>query len=310
MSEVEGNFELIDAGSALSSMVGSEVEAQLTSAARYPKHSTPEHMRRFHNRVLAMVTASEEIAEDCLYSLKRKGKDEKGQSVEKIIEGPSIRFAECLTTAWGNLRVDSGISDIGDKYATTYGAVWDLETNVAERIVVKKRITYKTGHRYSEDMAVTAANAARSVAKREAVLKTIPRILWEPLFEAARKKAIGEATDLPVRRQKLAAHYQKLGVTLEQVLAKVGRMTLDEVTQEDLLTLRGIANAIKENETTVADEFATAAQEPQAQSSEEKTAAIVEQVRKNKEAAAGKTEPAAEKKDNGAPAADAKSPVT
>lgn len=325
----EGNFEVIDAGSALSSLAGSEVEAQVATAMRFPKHSTPEHLKRFTARVHSMVTATQEIAEDCFYRLERKGRSRDGQEEKKVIEGPSIRFAECLVVAWGNMRIDSGVSDIGDKYATTYGAAWDLETNVAERIVVKRRITARSGHRYSEDMAVTAANAARSIAKREAVLKTIPRVLWEPLFDAARKAAIGNSTDLPVRRQRLIEYFTKIGVTTEKILAKVGRTTVEEITAEDLMSLRGIANAIKENETTVEETFGAdkpAESDQPSQTSEERTNAIVEQVRKAKEAAGEAPQPATEEKPQEAdakaepsktkntkdsnPAADTKAPVT
>ena len=65
--------------------------------------------------------------------------------------------------------------------------------NLALTTEVKRRIVDKDGNRYSPDLIGVTANAACSIALRNAVLKAIPQSLWKGLYTAAEKTIMGSA---------------------------------------------------------------------------------------------------------------------
>ena len=95
----------------------SEIDMQIATAHKYPRS-----VKRFRDEVLQMVTISESVAQECIYSLPRKEKDPKtGKWGIKNIDGPSARFAEVVASAWGNSRAAARVvSDQGD-FVTAQG---------------------------------------------------------------------------------------------------------------------------------------------------------------------------------------------
>ena len=116
----------------------SEIDMQVATAHKYPRS-----VKRFRDETLAMVTLNENVAQECIYSLPRDGKN---------IEGPSARFAEVVASAWGNSRAGARVvSDAGD-FVTAQGVFHDLERNVAITYEVQRRIVDKRGNRFKPDM--------------------------------------------------------------------------------------------------------------------------------------------------------------
>ena len=104
----------------------SEIDMQVATAHKYPRS-----VKRFRDETLAMVTLNENVAQECIYSLPRDGKN---------IEGPSARFAEVVASAWGNSRAGARVvSDVGD-FVTAQGVFHALERNVAITYEVQRRI--------------------------------------------------------------------------------------------------------------------------------------------------------------------------
>lgn len=222
-----------------------EIDTQVATARRYPRQ-----LRTFTSRVLDMATLDQDTAESCLYALPRDG---------KTIEGPSIRFAELVAAAWQNVRVEG--RQVGDdgKFITARGTCLDLENNVAIAVEVQRRVTGKNGRRYNDDMIGVTSNAAISIALRNAVLKVVPKVYWQPAYLAARTVAIGKADTLVARRGQMLAYFVKLGATNDKVFALLGVTSVEEIRLDHLVTLKGLATAIKDGETTVDDAFAPAA---------------------------------------------------
>lgn len=223
----------------------SEIDQQIATAHRFPRS-----LKRFRDEAMQMVTLDESIANECIYALPRDG---------KTIEGPSARFAEIIASAWGNSRAGARvISDQGD-FVTAQGVFHDLERNVAITYEVQRRITNKRGQRFSADMIGVTANAACSIALRNAILKGVPKAFWASMEAAARQVIMGDIKTLANRRASAVAEFQRFGVSQEQILAKLGVPGIEDVTLEHLLTLRGLLTAIKEGDTTPEEAFATAA---------------------------------------------------
>lgn len=230
----------------------SEIDMQIATAHRYPRS-----IKRFRDETLAMVTLNEQVAQECIYSLPRKEKDQAtGQWVIKPIEGPSARFAEVVVSAWGNCRAGARVvSDQGD-FVTAQGVFHDLERNVAITYEVQRRITGSNGQRYKADMIGVTANAACSIALRNSILKGVPKAFWADMYDAARQTAIGNVQTLGARRSRALAVLQKMGVQQETVFAFLKIAGIEDITLEHLGTLFGITTALKEGDTTPEQAFA------------------------------------------------------
>ena len=79
--------------------------------------------------------------------------------------------------------------------------------------------------------------------------------LIKPVYEAAKRVAIGDAKTLASRREQAMDAFAKMGVTRVKVLSRLGRGSIDDVQLSDLETLIGLYTAIKDGETTIDDVF-------------------------------------------------------
>ena len=150
-----------------------EVDIQIATAKQYPRD-----LAACLNKIETYATMDKETAEDCFYVLRRK--DANGN--DNIIEGLSVRMAEIIAGAWGNLRVQTRIIGNDGRMITAQAICHDLETNFAVSKEVKRRITNKYGKTYSEDMQVVTGNAAASIAFRNAVLTVIPKAVTKKII--------------------------------------------------------------------------------------------------------------------------------
>lgn len=225
-----------------------ELNQQIVTAHRFPRSMTA-----FRRRVYELVTLDIEIAESCIYALPRDG---------KMIDGPSIRFAEILLVGWGNHRSAAEVTEIGDEYVTAEGVFFDLETNgaikakIMRRIVGKPSEKFPKGKRYSVDGIANTGNAASSIALRNAILRGIPKAIWKDLFEEAKKVAGGTAQTFATRRDKVMKELGIQGATPAMIFQLLEVTGLDDIRTEHLVHLRGLQNAIKDGETTLEAAFA------------------------------------------------------
>jgi len=224
-------------GNALQSITRGEIDMQVATAKRYPRS-----IATFRSEALSMATLDMQTAEACFYALKRDG---------KTIEGPSMRLAEIVASSWGNLRVEGRIVADDGRFVVAQGTCWDVERNVVIRTEVRRRVTTKTGARFSDDMIAVTGNAAMSIALRNAIFRVVPFAFTNAIYESARKVAVGDEKTLAVRRQQAVAWFAKAGISAEQVLELLGKLSLDDVKLDDLGTLQGMRTAIVEGSTTV-----------------------------------------------------------
>jgi hypothetical protein len=226
-------------------LVKAEIDQQISTAKTYPR--SVDHFLREISR---LVTLNEVVADECIYALPRK---EGGQT--KMIEGPSARFGELVLHAWRNCRAGARVVDEGPEFITAQGFFHDLEGNVAITREVRRRITTSKGQRYSADMIAVTANAACSIAQRNATFAGIPKALWTAAYERARAIVAGSAETFAKRRGLAMDHLGKMGVPPERVFARLGIGGLADMTTEHLVTLRGVSAAIRDNEIDVDEAF-------------------------------------------------------
>ncbi len=191
---------------AMHALISAETDIQVSTAKRYPRN-----LKSAINLATSMATLDEATAESCMYALPRAG---------KTIEGPSIRLAEIFASAWGNLRIEARIIEQTDKWIVARGVCWDLETNNAIALTVQRRITGQGGAKFSEDMIAVTANAASAIARRNAIFATVPRAYVNKIYDECKRVAIGNASTLVSKRDKLFSSFQKIGVPKDLIIAK------------------------------------------------------------------------------------------
>lgn len=222
-----------------------EIDISIATAKRYPRN-----VDLAIQRSIATVTRSKEVAETCHYSLPRGG---------KAIQGPSVHLARIIASEYQNIRVDSKVVDIGQTMLTAQSVCMDLESNFAVRTEVKRRIVDRNGKRFKEDMIVVTANAALSIASRNAILQVIPRSITDEIYSAVQKSLLGNLTDgqkLIKKRQDVLNGYKKTyNVEESEILELLNIETINQIKEPQLLELIGLAQAIKDGDTTVAQSF-------------------------------------------------------
>lgn len=211
-----------------------EVNQQIATAKKFPRS-----LQRFRQSLISQVTLSEQIAQSCLYALPRAGKK---------IEGPSIRFAEIAMGCWGNCRATARIVAETENFVVAQGIFIDLERNVAVGIEVNRRIVDSKGKRFDIDMIGVTGSAASSIALRNAILRGIPRALFEEGYIAAKRTVAGTLATLADRRNRALEAFKPYGVTEGQILEVLGKQGLVEIGLEELVTLGGYLTAIQQEE--------------------------------------------------------------
>ena len=260
------NKDLIQISSAemVSALNRSEVDIQVATAKQYPRV-----LSHVLNQIETYATMDTETAEDCFYALRRNS----GGGEQTVIEGVSVRLAEIIAGAWGNMRVQTRIIGNDGRTITVQGMCHDLETNLAVSVEVKRRITDRYGKTFSEDMQVVTGNAASAIAFRNAVLKVVPKAVTKNVIDKVKNVALGQSIDLETVRQRLIGYYAKLAVPIDQLLSYLGITDIQEMDKEKCFELKALANAIKEGTTTVKESFAAhteAARKEALKSKEEK----------------------------------------
>lgn len=223
----------------------SEVDMQISTAKAYPRD-----VQAAIKRIEDLASLDRETAEDCFYVLRRNGAT--GQTT---IEGLSVRMAEIIAGAWGNLRVQARIIGNDGKTITAQAVCHDLETNFAVSVEVKRRITDKNGKTYSEDLQVVTGNAACAIAFRNAVLKVVPKAITKKAINNIKQVALGKALDVETSRQNCIANFAKIGVTTEMLCQYLEIKSAEEIGKEQIFELRATWNAIKEGTTSVQETF-------------------------------------------------------
>jgi hypothetical protein len=218
--------------------IKAELDIQITTAKAYPRDT-----KKCVNEAIEMATLDEETAESCIYSLPR-GKDSDGK--QEFLKGESVRLAEIIASAWGNIHIATRIVENDGKTITAEGVAWDLEKNVKVAQQVKRSIVNKFGKTFSPDMQVVTGNAASAIARRNAIFSVIPRAYSKKIYEKAVNFAIGDQTKLSIKINEVTLRLQKMGINQDKILNYFNRNSLSEITQDELVEMIGIGTAIKD----------------------------------------------------------------
>ena len=213
-----------------------EVQASMAIAKRFPRDEFLAYTR------IMNACKRPSLAENAAYAYPRGG---------TTVTGPSIRLAEVLANAWGN--IDYGYREVGSGpgYTDVEAYAFDKESNsrscrtfrVAHKRSARGKLTDLTDPR--DVYELVANQASRRI--RACILQIIPGDVTEEALkvcEATIKKAGG---DVPVidRIRKMAVAFQDFGVTTEMLERRLGHK-LDSAIEQELVQLRRIYNSIRD----------------------------------------------------------------
>lgn len=241
MTENTAIREMTIESSTVALLNASEIDRQIATAKKYPRSITQTRAE-----LMTLATLNEKTATECMYALPRKSRDGK----ETSIEGASVRFAELLLSSWKNARAGSRVVSDDGEFITAQGVFHDLENNTSITREVQRRVVGSDGRRYSGDMIATTANAACSIAMRNAILQGIPKALWVEAYDEARKVVLGDAKTLSTRRMQALATMQKFGLNDAECCELLDVHGIDDIGLEELVLLHGICSSLRNGETT------------------------------------------------------------
>lgn len=210
------------------------------SAAIQAAIDNPRSIEAFRKDLYQLATMDEDSARAMYYTVKRG----------KVVEGPSIRFAECVIYAFGNLETRGFVTDVGATTLKAIGMAWDLQRGTRVAREVSRRITYSDGSRYTQDMINVTGNAAVSIAIRNAVLTLVPTPFYQEAYEAALKVAAGDEKTIKRRRKEWTEWWKNQGGTEEQLWEWLDVKGPDDVGGFEIRRLFGFRNALEEGGTT------------------------------------------------------------
>lgn len=233
-------------GSALESIERAQIDMQISTAKRFPRS-----MEQFKKRGETMVSTDIETAKSCIY---RRPVGKEG-GVMKYAEGMSIRMAEIVGAAYGNLRIGSILVEQTPRYVKARGVAHDLESNFMSTSEVVESTVTKEGMPFSERMRVVVAKAALAKARRDAMFQVVPRALCKPLEVLARAVAIGSGKTMEERRAAVVEWIKSLSIDMARVWAALGIKGVEDIGVEQLETLTGLRTAIMDKDVGVDEAF-------------------------------------------------------
>jgi len=258
-------------GRADEARVEAEVMAMVGVSRRFPRSPAQSFA------AVQQACARPELAEVALYAYPRGN---------EVVSGPSIRLAEALAHAWGNLSF--GVRELGSKPAGTLvqAWAWDMENNVRDERTfsvrherhTKRGVTVLTDPR---DIYETVANQAAR-RKRAAILAVLPKEYVDGAVHQC-ELTLSTTGGAPYEQwERMAEAFEKLGVTREMVATRL-RHGLQEVTVAEVAVLKRIHNSLRDGAARVDDFFTVPAPEPEADKPDLTTGAGLKAARKKRE---------------------------
>jgi hypothetical protein len=228
-----------------------ELDTQISTAKAYPRDTNQSI-----EYALQLATMDEATAQSCFYCLPRKEKD----GTKKEIRGASIRLAEIVMCAWGNIHVATRVVENDGKHITAESVAWDLQSNVKSVMQNKVSIWFgakdgKGGYQANADMQTVLSNAASAKALRNAIFKVVPKALVDRVLEKAMTFAVGDQKTVNSKVADVFDKLTKMGIDKDKILQYYGRNSISEITVEDFKSLIGVGTAIKEGHIKIEECF-------------------------------------------------------
>jgi hypothetical protein len=230
-----------------------ETQAAMVIAKRFPRNQI-EAM----DRVLQACSRSS-LAEAALYEYSRGG---------SAITGPSIRMAEAIAQAWGNMQFGIRELDQRNGESTVEAFAWDVETNTRQVKVFQvahKRHTKNGSYPLTDPRDVYEMVANQGARRlRACILGVIPGDVIDAAVKQCEVTLKAKMDITPEFIQSVVEAFAPFGVTKEMLEKRIQRR-IDTLTPALAMQLKKIMNSLKDGMSAPGDWFElTTAQEGEA----------------------------------------------
>lgn len=237
---------------------GTAIEQQRAAAEVYAAVLAAKQAPRDEQRAIRVMSDAcgmDELAERAFFRFARGGSQ---------VTGATVHLARELARCWGNIQY--GVSELrrDDDHGQSemQAFAWDMESNAraASIFIVPHRRDKRGGGEDLTDARDIYENNANAGARRvrEAIFSVLPLWFVEKAQDLCRKTlTAGGGKPLQERIADVIDWFGRLGVTEEQLIAKVGRPTRSW-TELDIAPLGVIYRSIRNGETTKEREFPAA----------------------------------------------------
>lgn len=220
-----------------------EVQAAMAIAKRFPRNP-----RESMERILNACTRPT-LAEKAMYTYSRGGTE---------ITGPSIRLAEAMAQAWGNMQI--GVRELSQEagVSTVEAFAWDIETNTRMNKVFQVshiRTTRNGSYALTDPRDIyesVANNGARRL--RACILGVIPGDVTEAAIQQCEETATVSADVSPEGIKIMLAHFAEFGVTKEQIEKKL-QSHIEAIRPAQKVNLKKIYNSLRDGMSKPEDWF-------------------------------------------------------
>lgn len=209
-----------------------EVQAAYVIAKKFRRN----HLEAY--QALMEACARPSLAEQALYAYPRGG---------QTVTGPSIRLAEAIAQAWGN--IDCGVREVSQQDGMSIAEAYAIDLQTNTRVVKTFHVPHyrdtKSGKKRltdSRDIYEAVANqGARRL--RACILGVIPGDITEAAVERCTRTL--ESSDVPIADQirKLVSAFDTLGVKVEHLEKRLGHK-LDVTIPAEIVNLRSVYKSI------------------------------------------------------------------
>lgn len=220
-----------------------QVQGQILMARKFPRDVIAA-IDRVKNACMRQG-----LAEVALYEYSRGGTP---------VVGPSIRMAEAIAQAWGNIRF--GIRELEQRpgESTVEAFAWDVETNTEQTKVFQvPHVRHTKKGQYALDdprdvYEMVANQGARRL--RACILGIIPGDVIETAVQQVKETLESKVNVTPEKIASMLAALAEFGVTRTQVEKRIQRR-VDTITPAQMLGVGRIVNSLRDGMSSAADWF-------------------------------------------------------
>jgi hypothetical protein len=180
------------------------------------------------------------LAEQSCYAYPRGG---------TMVTGPSIRLAEAIAQAWGN--IDCGIREVSQSNGMSVAEAYAIDLQTNTRVTKIFHVPHTRDTKKGKVKLTDARDIYEMVANqgarrlRACILGILPGDVVEAAVERCRKTL--ESSDVPISEQirKMILAFDDFGIKVEHLEKRLGHKMESTIAQE-IVTLKGIYKSIKD----------------------------------------------------------------
>lgn len=220
-----------------------EVQSAIVLAKKFPRNQI-EAMDK-----ILVACQRQGLAEQAVYSYARGG---------SAISGPSIRLAEAIAQAWGNLQF--GIKELEQRNgeSTVQAYAWDMESNTRQEKtfqVKHERFTKKGKYKLEDPRDVYEAVANQGARRlRACILGVLPGDVIDAAVAQCEETMKAKADTSPAAIKKMVEAFEAFKVTKEQIEKRIQRH-IDAITPAQIVSLKKIYTSLRDGMSVAADWF-------------------------------------------------------